>query len=366
MKRIFLTVFAVAVCAVVLINSKTVHSSVAAAIQTCISSLVPSLMTFMTVANFVSNSYCAEVLTHTFGKIVRVLFNLPENCANVVLLSSLGGYPCGAKLVGDMLDKKEIDLKTAQRMLRFCINASPAYVISTVGIGLFGSARIGSIIFICHLFTAWLIGALFRGKKIAKSAPTKIHRPKISESFVQSVLDSTTAMLSISGFVITFSTILSLLDVTGITQAFIAITKPLTGDGDISRAILYAFLDVVTGTKFALQCPPISALLLCSAAVSFGGLSIMAQAVFYLSGHKLNFLDIFFFRLLHSVLTGAATYIIIGISDTTVTTAYLFGTNPEQTSTGLVSTILFVVCCAFFVVTVDKKILLLFQRRKRQ
>lgn len=366
MKRIVLTVFVAAAAAIVLINSETVQSSAAEAIQACLSSLVPSLMTFMTVANFISNSYCADVLSRIFGRIVRIIFNLPENCAKVVLLSALGGYPCGAKLIGEMLDKKEIESSDAQRMLRFCINASPAYVVSAVGIGLFGSAKIGAVIFFCHLFTAWLIGALFRGRNIPKTPLVKINRPKISESFVKSVLDSTAAMVSISGFVITFSTILSLLDAAGITEAFAALTKPIISNTDTSRALLYIFLDVVTGTRSALQCPPATALLLCSAAVSFGGLSIIAQTAACLSGHKLNFFDVFFFRLLHSVLTAAATYIIISIFDTTVTTAYLFGTNPEQTPTGSASTILFLVCCAFFVVTVDKNISLLLQRRKRQ
>ena len=47
----------------------------------------------------------------------------------------------------DGTGKNEIDTPTAQRLLRFCINASPAYVISAIGIGIFDSAKIGTIIF---------------------------------------------------------------------------------------------------------------------------------------------------------------------------------------------------------------------------
>lgn len=365
-KKILLTVLLVIIAVLVLVNSETVRLSVAKAIDTCLFSLVPSLMTFMTVAGFISNSACCDVLDRIFGRIVRLVFNLPENCTRVVLLGALGGYPCGARLIGDMLDKNEIDTATAQRMLRFCINASPAYVISAIGVGLFGSARIGFVIFLSHILTAWLIGALFRGKKTPKTNTAKPQRLPLSETFVKSVLDSTNSMISISGFAITFSTILALLDVTGITQAFITLTKPLTNNPDISRTVLYELFDVVTGTQASLQCPPMPALLLCSGAVSFGGFSIIAQTAFCLSGHKLNFFEVFLFRLLHSVLTGAATYIIINISDTTVTTAYLLGTNPQQTQTGFVSTALFLICCVFFTVTVDKKISLLLQRRKRQ
>lgn len=364
--KILLTVLTLTVATAVLVLSKTVQLAVANAIQTCLLTLVPSLMTFMTVANFVSDSSCAEVLSTTFGKIVRFVFNLPENCAKVVLLSVLGGYPCGAKLIGDMLGKNEIDTPTAQRLLRFCINASPAYVISAIGIGIFDSAKIGAIIFFSHVTTAWLVGAMFRGKRPPSYTATTPSPLKPSECFVKSVLDSTTSMISISGFVITFSTILALLNDIGITQIFVILTKPFTGNAETSKTLLYALFDVVTGTQNATNCPPMHSLLLCSAAVSFGGMSVLFQTAFCLSGHKINFFEVFLFRLLHSVLTAVTTYIIIGISNETVTTAYLFGTNPQQIQTGLTSTVLFFVCCVFFVITVDKNISLLLQRRKRQ
>ena len=365
-KNLLSTFLVITIATFVLINSKTVQISVSKSIEICLSSLVPSLMTFMIVANFVSNSACADVLSAVFGKITCLLFNLPRNCARVVLLSSLGGYPCGAKLIGEMLNKNEIDLPIAQKMLRFCINASPAYVISAIGVGLFGNVKIGVIIFVSHILTAWCIGVIFRGKKPLNYITQNSPRLNTAECFVKSVLDSTTAMICISGFAITFSTILALLDVSGITQFFVSVAEPFVGDEDTSRTLLYLLLDVVAGTKSSLECPPIPALLLCAGAVSFGGLSILAQTKFYLSGYKINYFEVFFFRLVHSVLTAGATYIIISITDTTVATIYTFGTNPQQTTTGYTATALFLVCCAFFMVTVDKNISLLLQRRKRQ
>ena len=175
-----------------------------------------------------------------------------------------------------------------------------------------------------------------------------------------------TRLLFISGFVITFSAISAVLDASGAFRLLSAVLNPLTNDPDTSKTVLRMLLDVVTGTQTALGCPPITAVLLCSAGVSFGGLSVLSQITFCLSRHKLNFFEVFFFRLLHSVLTAIATYIIISIFDTTVTTSYVFGTNPQQTQTGAISTVLFLICCAFFVVTVDKNISLLLQRRKRQ
>ncbi len=364
LKKLIFTLIVVAVASVVLINSNAVRDSVADSIEICLNSIVPSLMTFMTVATFIADSDCADVLAGVLGSPVRLLLNLPRNCTKAIILSMLGGYPCGAKIISDMLKNGETDLETAQRMLRFCINASPAYIVSAIGVGLFGSARVGAIICISHLLSSLLIGIVFRGKKITEKPYLKQTRPKLSECFVKSVFDSTTAMLYISGFTITFSTLLTLLDETGITQGFITLLQPLTHNAETSRSILYVLFDVVAGSHSCIDCPPLTALLLCSAAVSLGGMSIWAQVAFYLSRHKINFFDLIFFRLLHAVLTTTATYIIINITDTDITTAYIIGTNTNNSPTGFLSTALFLLCGALFMITVDKNISLLFRRKR--
>ena len=365
LKKLIFTFTVAAIAGAILINSDAVRNSVAESIQTCLNSLVPSLMTFMTVASFIADSECADVLAKALGRPIRLLFNLPENCAKAVILSMLGGYPCGAKIISDMLKNGETDPKTAQRMLRFCINASPAYIVSAIGIGLFGSARIGAVICISHLMSSLMMGIAFRGKKITEKPYIKQQRPKASESFVKAVFDSATAMVYISGFTITFSVVLTLLDKTGITQTFITLLQPLIHSEETSRSILYILFDVVAGSRSCVDCPPLTALLLSSASVSLGGMSIWAQTAFYLSGHRISFFDLISFRLLHAVLTATTTYIIIGITDTDIATAYVFGTNANNTPVGFLSTMLFLICGMVFVITADKNISLLFRRKKQ-
>ncbi len=366
LRKIFFTLLVMIIAVVILLKSDAVRASVADAIVNCLTSVVPSLMTFMIVATFISNSACSDVLGRLLGKPIGFVFNLPKDCAKTVVLSMLGGYPCGAKLISDMLNRGEIDTQTAQKMLRFCINASPAYVISAIGIGLFGSAKTGGIICFSHLFTAVLIGVLSRGKKTPHTIISKPQRMGLADCFVKSVTDSTHAMLCISGFTITFSTVLTLLSETGIEALFIDLLTPLTHNAETSKAVLQVLFDVVSGSRACIDCPALTGVLLCSAAVSLGGMSIWAQVISYFSGCKINFFELVFFRLLHAVLTATLTYIIINITDTDIATAYMLGTNTQQTPTGFVSTALFLLCCACFAITVDKNISLLLQRRKRK
>ena len=361
-KELLLFVFVTITAVALLVNAPETMTTTREAIQSCATSVVPSLMAFMIVASFVSESSCGDLL----GKILptRFLFNLPQNCGKAILLSMLGGYPCGAKMIANMLKKDEIDIKTAQRMLNFCINASPAYVISAIGIGLFGNAKIGAIIWLSHISTALLIGVIFRGKPAVEKAHHSIHLP-IADSFVKSVLDSTNTMIAISGFVITFSVTLTLLKQIGVATLVTNILNLLTKDGSTSKALFDAFFDVVVGSETCLDCSPVTAVVLCAGAVSFGGMSILSQIAYLLSGQKMNFVQIILFRLVHAVLTATTVYIIIGITDTEVTTANLIASNVTDTPTGYVTTVLFVLSCVSFLVTVDKGVLTLVQRRRK-
>ncbi len=362
LKNFLLFAFVTVIAVALLVNSPATMTATREAIQNCATSVVPSLMAFMIVASFVSESSCGDLV----GKILptRFLFNLPQNCGKAVLLSMLGGYPCGAKMISDMLRKNEIDTKTAQRMLGFCINASPAYVISAIGIGLFGNAKIGVIIWLSHILTALLIGIVLRGKPITEKTTHSTYL-SIADSFVKSVLDSTNTMIAISGFVVTFSVTLTLLKQIGITDFVTNALNFLTKSETTSKALFDTFFDVVVGSKTCLECPPVTAVVLCAGAVSFGGMSILSQIAYLLSGHKMKFLRIILFRFVHAVLTAATVYIIISITDTEVTTANLIGSNVTNTPTGYITTVLFVFCCACFMVTADKNISTLVQRRRK-
>ena len=43
-------------------------------------------------------------------------------------------------------------------MLRFCVNAGPAFIISAVGAGMMGSVRMGAVLFAAHILASLLLG----------------------------------------------------------------------------------------------------------------------------------------------------------------------------------------------------------------
>ena len=60
--------------------------------------------------------------------------------------------------MGELLKSGSITRREAGRMLLFCVNAGPAFVVSTVGAGLLGNARYGVVLLAAHMLASLTIG----------------------------------------------------------------------------------------------------------------------------------------------------------------------------------------------------------------
>lgn len=65
--------------------------------------VLPSIFPFMVICKYIIYS------KSNFGlyRIIAKIFNISDECAEVILLGSLSGYPTGATLVCDMAKKKD-------------------------------------------------------------------------------------------------------------------------------------------------------------------------------------------------------------------------------------------------------------------
>ena len=126
----------------------------------CLDILIPSLFPFMVLAVFVVKCGLAGKLGNLLERPVRFLFKLPGSAAAAILMSMVGGYPVGARSIAALHAAGELDDAQASRMLCFCVNAGPAFVISVVGIGFLKSAQAGMILFASQVFSSTVLGLL--------------------------------------------------------------------------------------------------------------------------------------------------------------------------------------------------------------
>lgn len=277
--------------------------------------IIPSLFPFMVCVSIIiksgfsiKNKFLNGILYAVFGHSTDTFF--------VFLLSMLGGYPVGAKLIDDMYNKNAIDSKTADVMLTYCVNAGPAFIISVVG-GALGSRIVGVFLLISHILSSVIIAIIF-APKIKKQTNCKITYDKksipIAQSFFQSVNETCESIIKICSFVVLFSSILSYFDY---FFANMPIIKNISNCIEITTAVL--------NTKN---------IYIISFLLGFSGISIWCQIIALSKKRKINIPMFIFGRILHGSISCLITKAFFAIFEIKVPT---FSNNIEFTTDFLYS-----------------------------
>ena len=260
-------------CAVLLIqNAPVVAKGAVQGIRLCLQTVIPSLFCFMVLTCFLINSGLYRFLSLPLAWVTRRLFFLPPELGSILLLGMVGGYPMGAKAIASLLQQQKIDPRDAQRMMLYCCCAGPSFIISAVGVQMFGSFSVGVLLFAVQLGVSVLFALVCalhcrlhssRPAAIADPHPVSSVRPLgPGEAFVLSVAQSVEAMGQMSGFIVLFSAVGQLI-------------SSLLPCASLARALLLGCLEVTNGCSLASTLP--FGAVFASCFLSFGGLSVLAQ-----------------------------------------------------------------------------------------
>ena len=127
------------------------------------------------------------------------------------------------------LYKQKLCTKTeAERLLAFCNNSGPLFIIGAVGTGLYHSPKVGIMLYASHILSALTIGLLFRFyKPKGKKSENKSYIAPVfaAENFSQLIglviKDSISSIAMVCGFIVFFSVFITII------QAF-SLLKMLT------------------------------------------------------------------------------------------------------------------------------------------
>ena len=254
--------------------------------------IIPSLFPFMVCVSMIIK-YGLSIKNTLFNKVIYKLFGHTFDMFLTFLLSLIGGYPIGAKLVNDLYNSNLIDKKTADIMLVYCVNAGPAFIISVIG-GTLASEAIGMVIFISHILSSVILALVFANKlkKSTKPMNNKINKPSLfSEMFVQSVGDACESIVKICSFIVLFSAIIAYFDYFSHNMTIIT---------NVSL-----FLEVTSAVYKTKNVYFISFLL------GFSGISIWCQIFALSKSRKINYRMFVFGRILHGALSALITKILL-------------------------------------------------------
>lgn len=244
--------------------------------------IIPSIFPFSVFVLFILKSNLLNKLK---------IFNLNPNVFSVFVLSLIGGYPIGAKLINEAVELKKIDKSTAKNMLNFCVNAGPAFIILAVGGGILNSKKLGYVLFFSHILSSLFLFAISKKHTNQKQTDNNKTNVNVIENFVSSVSESAAATLSICSFIVVFSVILNYLNF--YSNRF-EIFKKLR--------LLIEVTNAISQTKN---------IIFISFLLGFSGICVWFQVFSQVKNFKIHYFKFILFRILHGLLSGALTFLFL-------------------------------------------------------
>jgi sporulation integral membrane protein YlbJ len=317
--------------------------------------LIPSIFPFMVLSAFVVKSGLAVRISAVMEPVTKRLFHLPGCTGATIILGLIGGYPSGARGIKALIERGDITPRQGERMLSFAVGAGPAFVISVVGSGLLGSGTAGILLFASQIIAAILIGIL-TGHLYPEKSSRRLTRKDtpaesdISSALVQSSADSVTGMLNMSAFVILFSSMLTIIKQSGvsdwITNTLVTIGVPQS----TASSLLSILLEVTGGCTEAARVGASPVLI--SFALGWAGACVHFQISASLSGIQFSRLHFTFFRFLHGVLAAGISYALLWMFPQSVEALSNIG---EPLHAGFAAdaagSIMLILVCAAFLIT---------------
>lgn len=268
-----------ALMALLLLRSQVAAAAVRQGLTLCAQSLLPALFPFFVAVSWAVN--CG--LFHTLRSI-----GIPTPAA-VFFLGALGGYPLGARTVGEAYRGDLLTKQEAEHFLACCNNAGPAFILVVVGQNVFHSTAAGLALWGIHLASALVVSLLFCRRQTSRTAPLP---PTISPAaaFIAAVGSAAEIMVRLSAFVVFFTVVMALL------ASFLGTVPPL----------LAGFLELTVGITSLT--PHRLGFTIAAGMLGWGGVSVHCQAAAVLSDTDLSLRYYLLGKALQGLLSAAAAW----------------------------------------------------------
>ena len=281
-----------ALSAMLLASSEVIRSS-RYGLQLCLELILPSLFPFFVLSILLSRLGLPELLGRVLSPLTTRLFHVSGAGGTALLIGLSGGYPLGAAYIAELEKRGTVSTQEAERLLAFCNNSGPAFLVGALGLGVFDSAAAGLLLYAAHICAAICTGLLLRPRSF-HCAARELAKPRevmpLSRALPEAVQQAVQSVLSVCGFVVCFTVFTGLLDTNGLFSLAAGLLSEVLGTQlHWSRALLSGLLELGSGAG-AMRGLAISPLNLALAAglVSWGGVSVQLQTLAVLSESKVK------------------------------------------------------------------------------
>ena len=224
----------------------------------CANVIIPSLFPFFVLSGLVVELGLAGYVGRVLEGVMVPLFRVPGACASALALGFIGGYPVGARTAIHLYETGLCSKTEAERLLAFCNNSGPAFILGVVGAGVFRDSRVGALLYLAHVLASVCVGLAFRFYKrregsgsVGRSPRIPIVARRLSTAFTDTVKTAFLSTLNICAFVLFFTVVIRMLTVSGVLPVLAKglgiLFAPLGMSEEWGRRLLMGVLELTSG-----------------------------------------------------------------------------------------------------------------------
>ena len=285
-------------------------------IQLCGNVILPSLFPFFVLSSLVVELGMSRYLGKLLEPMMVPLFRVNGSCAAALALGFVGGYPVGARTAIQLYQNGQCSRTEAERLLAFCNNSGPAFILGVVGAGVFGSGRLGLLLCLTHLLASLAVGLLFRfyrpgDRPRRRQGPAHFQTASFPAAFTKSVTGALQSTFNICAFILFFTVLLRVLSRAGIlnllARLLCALLSPLGLTQGWAERLLTGLLEVSSGVTSLTGGSLSGRLSMAAFMLGWAGVSVHCQVLAFLGDSGLSMGTYVAGKLLHGGLSALLT-----------------------------------------------------------
>lgn len=325
---IFITLFII----LFIINLNTCMQSTFTGLNLVIKAILPTIFPFSVICNLIIHYDGISFYSNILGPIICKPLKL-SNCSSFPIVASLlCGYPLGCKYCCDLYELGCISKEEYLRLLNIASNASPIFLIGSVGAAMLGNIKYGFILLLGNYLAPLIIG-FFTKKNThefnnSNEYPLKIYGSYnfgiIIKTSIENAINTT---LQVGAFVIIFSIIIGIIKNNSLINIiFNNVEKLLSLSPNSLYGIFLGSIEYTNGCKIltSISSSIIFKLSAISFICSFSGLSIIGQISSFTGKFNVSLKKYSFIKFIQGIISFIITFIFSSIFISTETTSSIY------------------------------------------
>lgn len=325
---IFITLFII----LFIINLNTCMQSTFTGLNLVIKAILPAIFPFSVICNLIIHYDGISFYSNILGPIICKPLKL-SNCSSFPIVASLlCGYPLGCKYCCDLYELGYISKEEYLRLLNIASNASPIFLIGSVGAAMLGNIKYGFILLLGNYFAPLIIG-FFTKKNTHEFNNSNEYPLKTDGSYNFGIIIKTSienainTTLQVGAFVIIFSIIIGIIKNNSLINIiFNNVEKLLSLSPNSLYGIFLGSIEYTNGCKIltSISSSIIFKLSAISFICSFSGLSIIGQISSFTGKFNVSLKKYSFIKFIQGIISFIITFIFSSIFISTETTSSIY------------------------------------------